>query len=218
MKPVSFTWETQDLDAICLSGAYAAGAMAINGVLSNDETGTPSPSVTFDGVARNISITSTDDMHLVTFTVTGVYNGHVLTEVVDGPNKATVESDEIFNQITSIVASAPATNTSVGTGTIGHTNWFAYDYNRDQSVFAIQVSIAGTINYSFGATLEDVSEVADITDYTALNLFDLTTTLTSQTTSKYGNAASIPFRYGNVQINSSGADGALEVIMCQGGI
>lgn len=218
MRPVSYVWDPQDLDAICGLDDYGAGEIPINGTLSNIDTGAANPSVTFDRIARNVSITSTDDMHLVNFTITGLYNGNVVVDVVSGPNNSTVESDEIFNSITSVEIDDDVTNTSVGTGTIGHTNWFEYDYNRVQSGFAVQVSVVGTINYSFGATLESVSEVEDITEYNALNLFDLTGSLSSQTTDKYGNTGVIPFRYCNVEINSSGADGALEVIMCQGGI
>lgn len=70
------------------------------------------------GYSRNISITGGDDFSAVDFTITGIQNGVVVTEIMNGPNNNTVYSVGIYDIIISITTNADV-EVSVGTGLAG---------------------------------------------------------------------------------------------------
>lgn len=73
---------------------------------------------------RQVTLTSTDDLSAINFTVSGYsnrtgngYRGVYTTEIIAGPIGATVLTDNYFSEITSIVpTNGDATNLTIGSG------------------------------------------------------------------------------------------------------
>jgi hypothetical protein len=115
---------------------------------------TPYPYV-FPQLARTITISSTDDLAAVNFTISGTNQfGVVTTEVLAGPNNNTVTSVHQYNTITSIVSSGAATNFSIGSGSTGIFQWTRLDTNNIDFQVTIAAEITGTINYSITQTVD----------------------------------------------------------------
>jgi hypothetical protein len=163
------------------------------------------------GISRNVSLTSTNNLSGVNFTITGVLNGSSVSEIIAGPNNNTVYTTQLFDVIVSVSVNAAVSNVSVGTGLIGKTHWFQYCYNRDISYFSVQVIVVGTINYSFNITSDDVKATS------TPSLTSPIASLTNTNTTEFKSFPSIPFYYGNITINSSGSDGSLTIMINQSG-
>lgn len=81
------------------------GTLALNGALVNYD-GT----VTFNNYQTTVTITSAANINAVYFTITGYNKETLITETIQGPNAATVTSNNLFGKILSISASANINN------------------------------------------------------------------------------------------------------------
>ena len=205
-----YTWPLPDTQAICLLQSLgSAGNLSINGHLAN--TPTAYGGVVFTGISRTISLTSTNDLSAVSFTINGIYNGASVSQTILGPNNNTVYTTSIFDVITSVSSNGAVSNVSVGSGLTGQTHWFKYNYNQDISIFSVQVIVGGTINYTFNITSNDIKSVVSPTLTAPIPV------VTNSTTTQFQSFPAIPFYYGNVTVNSSGSSGSVNIIITQTG-
>ena len=77
------------------------GTLALNGALVNYDS-----TVTFNNYQTTVTITSAANINAAYFTITGYNKETLITETIQGPNAATVTSNNLFNKILSISASA----------------------------------------------------------------------------------------------------------------
>jgi hypothetical protein len=219
-KPVVYRWVAADPNAVCLLQDGNVGVpIVLNGTLttaaSPNITGLSSqpPSVAyFDKIARVVSISSLNDLH-VNFTITGTYNGSQVSETLLGPNIGTVNTTQVYNTVTSVSVDGPAVGLNIGTGHTGATQWFAANtYATGGFSTTVQVDVDGVIEYSFVATLDDVNAFPEdeISTYILIpTMVDATTTLLEST--------NIPFRYARIEIiSSTGNADIIAAIMQQG--
>jgi hypothetical protein len=202
MRPVAVTWPAPSTTYIALAQTLsAAGNLVLNG--GGGTPGLNTPVVVFPGFTRVVTLTSTANLSGINFTITGTLNNSTISEVLAGPNNNTVTSTNIYDSITSIAASAAfnPNTVSAGIGATGRTQWTNWDYNAPVCNYSVQVAVTGTINYTLNVTLDDAN-VASPT------LTAPITALANATTTQLGNLT-IPVKWMNVKINSSGADGAL---------
>lgn len=115
-------WPAQDLQGVALTQNIAsAGNLILNGTYSVPTNATIN-FLSF-GFIPNLSLTSTNNLSAVTFTVNGVQNSTVITETIAGPNNNTVYTTNSFDIVSSIgvtSGSFPVNGISVGTGLIGY--------------------------------------------------------------------------------------------------
>lgn len=81
------------------------GTLALNGTLVNYDS-----TVTFNNYQTTVTITSAANINAVYFTITGYNKETLITETIQGPNAATVTSNNLFGKILSISASANINN------------------------------------------------------------------------------------------------------------
>lgn len=236
-RPSVVSWPTPDNAAVCaLQTTTAAGSLIINGTSSIFRPSGSLPSyASFPQIIRQVTLTSTGNLSGINFTITGLGpNGTVISTTVAGPNNDTVTtSSTYFTTVTSVTANAAVTTAvSVGTGTIGYLNWLKYNYHATVCAMSVAVDVTGTINYTFGATLDDVTQVA------SPYIFDPILSMVSATSSvaapvallslPYSGAgaptytepvyAAMPLNYYTIFINSSNSSGGLVATFIQQGI
>lgn len=116
-------------------------------------------SYTIPNVSRLITLSSTANLSTVNFTFAGLdINNGALTEVLAGPNNATVSTVNNYHTLLSITPSATNGGTvSAGTGATGSTQWITLDSSRNNSQLAlIQAVVTGTITYTINGTADRV--------------------------------------------------------------
>lgn len=107
------------------------------------------------GIQRLIDFESVDDNSLMHFTITGVdIYGTSHTENVTGPDNEITTSVNEYHRIDSIVASAAYTNTSVGVGVTGKTQWIPLNTNciNFNTLIAADVGVGASLTYSVNQT------------------------------------------------------------------
>lgn len=150
-------WPIQQLQGVALTQNIAvAGNLNLNGTYSIPTNST----INFfnRGFIPNLSLTSVNDLSTATFTINGVQNSTVITEVITGPNNNTVYTTNSFDIISSIsVASSsfPVNGISVGTGLIGYLPLFTIP-SAGVSTFAITSSLSP---YALGFVTQSVNGV-----------------------------------------------------------
>lgn len=213
-RPKSYSWPAPDADSICLAQTAAgAGAFVINGALLDlPSTMQGVNRVVLAGIQRTVSITCAADISTVDFTIVGTnLRGEAVTETIAGPDTTptTVETTAEYHTITSVtVSDAVGTNTTLGTGTTGQTNWFTFDYWVTPYDVTLQADISGTINYTVRTTNDDVQ-----TDSSPA------VTAVSGMSGATGDAAAsltVPWRGVQAIVNSS-TDGTLSLFILQAG-
>lgn len=120
MATTTSTWPVIDKGAVCaLQDLGGAGTLLLNGTLSSPSL--PSQ-VSFinAGFIRSVSITSTNNLSGVTFTITGFQNEALVTETITGPNNTTVYGTMYYDIIAAVTTSGAVTQVSVGTGSKGY--------------------------------------------------------------------------------------------------
>jgi hypothetical protein len=111
-------WAAQDLQAVSLLQNVASpGALLLNGTYFNASSSTIN--FTNQGFARNVSITSVNDLSTASFTVSGVQNNTVVSNSISGPNNNTVYTTDAFDIISSITVNMAVNGVKVGTGLTG---------------------------------------------------------------------------------------------------
>lgn len=218
-RVVTIQWPVASTTAVALLQTAAAGApLLINGTLANNG------SVVLPSIERVITLTSAADLHLITFTITGLDGlGNPVSVTRAGPNANTVATTQKFNQVTSITPDLTvASNVSAGTGTTGSTIWFLSDYYRTNNSLACFVSVTATFNYTFQTTFDDPVVVASPltlapVDGVTVPTVPAATTMTSATTSVLVNYT-IPTHSARINVNSSNATGAATIYFLQQGV
>lgn len=208
-RPVSQFWPAPNDTAVALLQDLAApGALVLNGAFSR-----PNVPFSFPQMNRVVSLTSANDLSGANFTITGsTSSGIAVQEVIAGPNNNTIQSVNSYHVISSITCDAAVDGISIGSGQSGYLSWILYDYNRNPSPFvAAQIVVDGVINYSFGATLQDVTSVLE--PY----LFDTSNALNNLAVNGTGIALS-GLRYYTTTINTSDDTGSLTAYYMQQGI
>jgi hypothetical protein len=114
--------------------------------------------IVFPGISRPITLTSTNNLGAVNFTITGLDRfGTPISEVLAGPNANTVTSVNYYNTILNVASSGVYTNFSIGTGSTGFLQWIPLNYQIDPFSISIQAIVFGTINYSLFQTLDRIA-------------------------------------------------------------
>lgn len=119
MRYLTYTFPAGNVTDVCKTQNIAGvGNLSLNGNLVNSVDS----KVDFlsHGYSRSISLTSTNNLSAVNFTITGIQNGQIISEVLTGPNATTEYGNEIYDVITSISASGAANGISIGTGHSGY--------------------------------------------------------------------------------------------------
>lgn len=140
---------TQALLSTTVAGGGATASIPLN---------TPYPFV-FPDLARTITLTSSDNLSAVNFTITGTDQfGNPLSEVLAGPNANTVTSVNQYNTIINISSNGAYTNFSIGSGSTGTFQWIKMDTMNVDAQISIAAEVTGTINYSVIQTLDTLEK------------------------------------------------------------
>lgn len=115
---VQYFWPVQDLQAVALTQTLgSAGSLTLNGTYVSP----PSSTISFldQGFVRNVSLTSVNNLSGVNFTVSGVQNTTLVTEIIAGPNNNTIYTTNAFDIISSISVNGAVAAVKAGTGLTG---------------------------------------------------------------------------------------------------
>lgn len=129
----------------------AAGNLLINGSLASGGVATMA-------AQQLIGLTSTGNLSAVNFTISGTNDaGQTVTEVLAGPNNATVNSVNNYTTVTKIAASAAVgTAMTVDTVGVGASLPVPIDRYLNPVNVAVTVAITGTLNATAQFTNDDV--------------------------------------------------------------
>jgi len=236
------------------SNSNQTASLVIDGTYSNYLTQLGPYVATFKDMIRTVSFSSNDDLTSsgITLTIIGTYLGNVVQDqtITSGnlPNNSMVQTTQIFDSVTQVIVSGGTpTNFSIGLGFYGMLQFVNYDFKESISALAVQVIVGGTINYSFGGTLQNVSNLAvanpaayfgvsppvnppaTLPTPNQLYLFDATasSSMTNLAVDSMASVTTLPLRYYTILIaNQSGGEdpntidesGSLQVYFIQGGI
>jgi hypothetical protein len=165
-RPQTVLWPAISHNSIALLQTLAGpGLVNLNGYYGNQPGGI---AVISDVLSRAISITSVNNLTGVNFTIVGSYLGQPVNEVLAGPNNTTVQSVNLYDQITSITASGAAAAFSVGTGIVGYVKAFTYDFHANNANLSVQVEVAGAVDFTFFASLVDTFTVDNFSPIAAM--------------------------------------------------
>lgn len=159
-RTLRYVFPAASTTAVCLLQTLAgAGSLALNGTLANSTNS--QVSFVSRGYARQISLTSGNNLSARTFTVTGAQNGVVVTENLTGPNAATVYSTNFYDVINSITVDGAAAAVSAGTGHSGFFKLIGINLERPIISYALSIEkeTAATIPSSLYNTLLDITGV-----------------------------------------------------------
>lgn len=219
--PVTYTFAGASVAYICaLQVRTGAGALVLNGS-GVDATSTyllnnPRMTLTGSGFERTVSLTSTGDLSLLNFTITGKdIRGNAVTETRVGPNNNTVYTTAYFYEVNTVSVDATiGTAVSLGIGTTGRSQWCKIDYNLTPANVGLGITVSGTdLMWTMVQTMYNVSP-AEPAANSIINNSD--TNLVSQTTSRQGNYA-FPAAATRCQISAS-TSGSLVLNINQAGI
>ncbi len=142
---------------LLLPTTVAGGAATSSIPLAN-----PYPFV-FPDLARTITLTSSDNLSAVNFTIHGTDQfGNTISEVLAGPNNTTVTSVNQYNTITAIASSGNYTHFSIGSGSTGTFQWIKFNtFNVDPNI-TISAEITGTITYSINQTVDSLGRYVPV--------------------------------------------------------
>lgn len=130
--------------------------VAGGGATSSIPLANPYPFI-FPNLARTITLTSSDDLSAVNFTIHGTDQfGNTISEILAGPNNTTVTSVNQYNTITAIASSGNYTHFSIGSGSTGTFQWIKFNtFNVDPNI-TISAEVVGTINYTVNQTIDSL--------------------------------------------------------------
>lgn len=145
-----------NLDVCALQNTAGAANLVLNGNLANQVTN----QVSFidRGYSRSISLTSANNLGGINFTIQGIQNGVLITEVLVGPNNNTVYSVQIYDKIYSIATSAAVNQVRAGTGFLGFFPLININLERDNINYILTTSklTAASIHTTIFSTVLDV--------------------------------------------------------------
>ena len=219
MRPISFsvTYGAATADAIAQDQTLAAaGSLTLDGSLVQNTTPL-SPyenaavvPVAFLSPASFVTVVSTADLSLVNFTINGTdSNGRAISEVIVGPNNATVTTTQTFTTVSSVSADDAASTVSVGVNSGGNSSWIPLDIYVKNQVTDIQVTeVTGTMTYSMVYTNDDPFDTSITHTEVAIDA-----SLTSATTSINYQSTKL-MRAEKLKV-ASGSEGSLRVVVTQ---
>lgn len=211
MRPITVTvgpLTAADANGICASQTGVT-SFALNGALVT-------AGVAVLDAARRIEITSDSLDNDKYFTIVGTgASGNAQTEVLLGPDTASVYTNLDFKTVTSVTLSANATgNIIVGTNGVASSSWVMFDpYSFPQ--VSLQCDVSGTVNYTVQQTLDDPNSTTNPTNAYECVWFDNPNAdLVGETVSRQGSYAIAPL-YVKVTLNSG--DGSVKATFIQFG-
>lgn len=143
-------------DVCALQTTVGAGNLVLNGNLANQVTN----QVSFidRGYSRSISLTSVNNLAATNFTISGIQNGVLLTEVLVGPNANTVYSAQIYDKIYSITTGNAVNQVRAGTGYTGFFPLININLERDNINYILTTSrlTAASIHTTIFSTVLDI--------------------------------------------------------------
>jgi hypothetical protein len=200
MRPITVTvgpLTAADGNGICTSQTGVT-TFALNGALVTS-------GVAILDAARRIAIASDSVDNDKYFTVTGTSaSGNLQTEVLLGPDTASVYTSLDFKTVTSVTVSTAATgNIEVGTNGVASSSWVMFDpYSFPQ--ISLQCNVTGTVNYTVQQTLDDPNSATNPTNpYDCVWFDNPNADLVSEAVSRQGSYAIAPL-YVKVTLNSGG--------------
>lgn len=221
-KPVIINWPVASTTAVCLLQTTAgAGSLLINGGLATTNTTVPTVAI-FTNINRVVTLTSANNLSAVNVTITGYFQGAVVTETRTGPNANTVSTTQVFDSVTAVSVGAAVTALSVGTGTTGSTIWVLSDFYLPYNALTVGVKVTPAVNYTFQTTMDDVTTTASPGIFTPIDGVTIptvpaATTMTAATVSIIANYT-FPTRYSRILVNSSDATGTFTAYFLQQGL
>jgi len=157
-RHLKYIFPIADTVDVCeLQDTAGADILVLNGNLVNQVTN--QLSFLDNGYSRSISITSANNLAAVNFTISGIQNGVLLTEVLAGPNANTVYSDEIYDEIYSITTSGPTNQVSVGTGYTGFFPLIGINLEKDNINYMLTtaaIAAGNSLDTIIYATVTDI--------------------------------------------------------------
>lgn len=158
--------DVADADGICASqtSGATAGDLTINGAKASGGVATLNS-------ARQITLTTSDNLSDKTFTITGTSaDGKAATEEITGPNNATVTTTKHFLTVTSISFTAGTSGSmTAGFNTDALLSVFG-DRTRIKAVFIVNSATAGTITFQnssdSGETGTDIMKLGTVASAT----------------------------------------------------
>lgn len=166
-----------DADGICASQTLGgAGNLTIDGALATDGVAT-------FGEQQRVTLYSTADYHLVTFTLYGTdARGRSISETMAGPNNSTVTSTLNYKTVTRIASNgALATAITAGNSNALETPWVRL--NPDAPVKTVSVEMSSGASYTY-----EVQWANRATTAIATNESDLTAIADATLTAKSASA------------------------------
>jgi len=127
-----------------------------------------------DGLAHQLNLTSTADLHTITITITGTdCNDLALTEAVTGPTSNTVETTGYFKTVTGVSASATLGANTLDIGWVDEveSKTIPIDYISEFGA-TIAVDVTGTINFTVQETFDDIQKL--VTNVQSAQWFSIT--------------------------------------------
>lgn len=133
----------------------------------------------YDRVLRQVSLTSLNNLSGANFTITGIGSPQdgvgnptqvlgPISEVLVGPNADSVESVNIYSQVTSISVNMAVNGISAGFGNIGITDYVFLDYNRSRFQTSVQLQILNRTTL-----FADVNQTLNKPEYPNINFGNL---------------------------------------------
>lgn len=157
-RPVVYHWKASDTSAVCKLQSTAGAASLI---LDGNEVS--AGIAQFPGVQRTVSITSINNLTGVNFTINGTLDNRTVSVTRAGPNgtgvPVTVYTSQLFTTVTSVTVDVAANAVSLGSGILGQTNWFAFNFQQTFPAMTVSVTdVVGTVNLIGTTTLSDVND------------------------------------------------------------
>lgn len=123
---------------------------------------TPAVTAPTDGLAHQISLTSTANLSAITLTCVGTdADGKALSEAITGPNNNTVESTGYFKTLTSITADSTLGANTMDVGWVDEVASQTYPIDRlSDNAANVLVDVTGTLNFTVQELWENVFDVA----------------------------------------------------------
>jgi hypothetical protein len=156
IKKIAITGLATTANGISLSQTpSAAGNLTITGSFATGGVATLTP-------ASRVSITSAANISNRTFTITGTDRyGYAQSEVITGPNIATVFTNKDFLTVTQVaISGAAAGAVTVGTNGVASSAWYPADYRSGLAVLIYtEVSTGASLTYTVESTATNLNDM-----------------------------------------------------------
>ncbi len=172
----------------------------------------------YNGISRAVSVKSTNNLSASTFVITGTLNNVVVSQSIAGPNNTTSYTTQLFDTVTQVTVNKNVVAVSIGSGLLGYTHWYLYNYHASVVGFTAEVDVAATtVNYTFETTLDDVTNPTYAPVLNS-NIFAPIAAMTGAATSQFAPYNNV-MRYSRIiMLAGTTATGSLTATFLQQGI